>query len=394
MRDAVIVDGARTAFGKSHKGVTRQYRSDEMAAHVIRHLLASHQDRLDPAQVEDVVMGCAYPEGSQGNNVGRVIALRSGLPSSVPGMTLNRLCSSGLQAIAISAQRIINGECDIIIAGGTESMSLIKRGGFQWDPNPRVLEDYPGVYMAMGMTAEILAEERGITRDEMDEFAVQSHQKAARAQDAGYFEQEIVPLEIDETITDADGTQHNVRHHFCVDEHLRRDTSFEALAKLKPAFKEDGRVTAGNASPLSDGAAALLVMEANTAGKLGFQPLARFVGFSAAGVRPEIMGIGPVAAVPRVLERTGIPLNDIDLIELNEAFTAQVIPVIRDLSFDPAKVNVNGGAIALGHPLGCTGAKLSLHLINEMRRRRSRYGLVTMCVGAGMGAAGIFENLN
>ncbi len=393
MREAVIVAGARTAVGKSHKGLARQYRSDEMAAHVIRHLLSLHNDRLDPAQVEDVVLGCAYPEGPQGNNMGRVVALRSGLPSSVAGMTLNRLCASGLQAIAIAAQRVLTGESDIIIAGGAETMSLVKRGGFQWDPNPTVQQEYPGVYMNMGLTAEILAAERGITRDEMDEFAYHSHRKAALALDKGYFDEEIVPLEIDETIEEADGSSRVVHHHFRHDEHLRRETTLEALARLKPAFKDDGLVTAGNSSPLSDGAAAVIIMEAATAARLGFQPLARFVGFSAGGVRPEIMGIGPVVAVPRALDRAGLQMADIDLIELNEAFAAQAVPVMRDLDMNPDIVNVNGGAIALGHPLGCTGAKLTLHLLNEMRRRRSRYGLVTMCIGGGMGAAGIFENL-
>lgn len=393
MREAVIVAGARTAVGKSHKGLARQYRSDEMAAHVIRHLLSLHNDRLDPAQVEDVVLGCAYPEGPQGNNMGRVVALRSGLPSSVAGMTLNRLCASGLQAIAIAAQRVLTGESDIIIAGGAETMSLVKRGGFQWDPNPTVQQEYPGVYMNMGLTAEILAAERGITRDEMDEFAYHSHRKAALALDKGYFDEEIVPLEIDETIEEADGSSRVVHHHFRHDEHLRRETTLEALARLKPAFKDDGLVTAGNSSPLSDGAAAVIIMEAATAARLGFQPLARFVGFSAGGVRPEIMGIGPVVAVPRALDRAGLQMADIDLIELNEAFAAQAVPVMHDLDMNPDIVNVNGGAIALGHPLGCTGAKLTLHLLNEMRRRRSRYGLVTMCIGGGMGAAGIFENL-
>jgi len=393
MREAVIVAGARTAVGKSHKGLARQYRSDEMAAHVIRHLLSLHSDRLDPTQVEDVVLGCAYPEGPQGNNMGRVVALRSGLPSSVAGMTLNRLCASGLQAIAIAAQRVLTGESDIIIAGGAETMSLVKRGGFQWDPNPTVQQEYPGVYMNMGLTAEILAAERGITRDEMDEFAYHSHRKAALALDKGYFDEEIVPLEIDETIEEADGSSRVVHHHFRHDEHLRRETTLEALARLKPAFKDDGLVTAGNSSPLSDGAAAVIIMEAATAARLGFQPLARFVGFSAGGVRPEIMGIGPVVAVPRALDRAGLQMADIDLIELNEAFAAQAVPVMRDLDMNPDIVNVNGGAIALGHPLGCTGAKLTLHLLNEMRRRRSRYGLVTMCIGGGMGAAGIFENL-
>lgn len=394
MREAVIVDGARTAVGKSNKGVTRLYRADDMAGIVVRHLLEKHQARLDPAQVADVVMGCAYPEASQGNNVGRVVALHSGLPSSVPGMTVNRLCASALQAIAIAGQRIMTGETDVIIAGGLESMSLIKRGGFTWDPNPTVRQQYEGVYMTMGLTAEILAEERGVTREDMDAFAYDSHMKAARATDAGYFRQEIVPLEIDEEIVEDDGTRRMVHHHFAEDEHLRRETTLEALARLKPSFKEGGLVTPGNSSPLSDGAAAVIVMEATTAAALGFRPLARFVGYAVGGVRPEIMGIGPVVAVPRVLERTGLRMGDMDLIELNEAFAAQALPVMHDLEMDPDKVNVNGGAIALGHPLGCTGAKLTIHLMHEMQRRHSRYGLVTMCIGGGMGAAAIFENLS
>ncbi len=393
MREAVIVAGGRTAIGKSHKGLLRQVRSDEMTAHVIRHLLHAHRERLDPAQVEDVVLGCAYPEASQGNNMGRIVALRSGLPLAVAGMTVNRLCASGLQAIAIAAQRIMTGEADILIAGGAESMSLIKRGGFTWEPNPAVQEAYPGAYMNMGLTAEILATERGVTRDAMDEFAYHSHRKAAAALDAGYFAQEVVPLEVDEEVTAGDGTLTHVRRVADKDEHLRRETTISGLAGLKSAFKEDGLVTAGNSSPLSDGAAALIVMEAATAARLGFQPLARFVGYAVAGVRPEIMGIGPVAAVPRLLERTGLTLAQMDLIELNEAFAAQAVPVIQELGLDPARVNVNGGAIALGHPLGCTGAKLTLHLVHEMGRRSSRYGMVTMCIGGGMGAAGIFENL-
>jgi acetyl-CoA acyltransferase len=383
MREAVIVTGGRTAIGRAHKGALRQMRTDDLAGRVIQHLLL-HQDKLEPSQVDDVVMGCAYPEGSQGNNTGRVIALRSGLPESVPGMTVNRLCASGLQAVAIAAQRILTGECDIVIAGGIESMSMIKRGGFNWDPNPHVMTHYPGVYMTMGLTAELLAQERGITREAMDEYAAGSHQKAAAAVDRGDFAAEIIPMTLEEGGTTV---------IFNEDEHLRRDTTFAALSGLKPVFRDDGVVTAGNASPLSDGAAALILMEGATAARLGFEPLARFVGFAVGGVRPDIMGIGPVAAVPRVLDATGLKQQDIDLVELNEAFAAQVLPVIHDLALDPAIVNVNGGALALGHPLGCTGAKLTLHLALEMPRRRARYGLVTMCIGGGMGAAGIFENL-
>ena len=394
MREAVIVAGIRTAVGKSHRGMTRNTRSDEMAVAVIRNLLDQTQSKLDPAEIDDVIMGCAYPEGTQGLNFARVIGLRAGLPVEVPAFTINRFCSSGLQAIAVAAERIISNSADIVIAGGAESMSLVPRGGVRRSPNPYMMESYPDTFIAMGFTAEHVADEYNISREDMDQFAYQSHQKAAQALDSGVFAQEIVPLSIEETEVSSDGKPSTSTTTFNQDEHLRRDTKIEGLAKLKPAFKEGGRVTAGNSSPLSDGAAGVIVMEATKAIQLGLKPLARFVGYSVAGVRPEVMGIGPINAVPKLLKRTQIKLDDIDLIELNEAFASQSLAVVRTLGMNPDKINVNGGAIALGHPLGCTGAKLSVQLLNVMQRRNSHYGLVTMCVGGGMGAAGIFENLN
>ncbi len=394
MREAVIVAGTRTAVGKAVRGSTKNARSDEMAATVIKDLLDKTEGKLDPSEIDDVIMGCAMPEGSQGLNFARVIALRAGLPVDVPGQTVNRFCSSGLQTIAMAAERIIANGADIIIAGGAESMSSVPMSGHHISPNPHMAENDPYVYMSMGHTAERVAQEFGISREDQDEFAYHSHRKAAAAMDSGKFAEEIVPFEWDETIIGADGMPTIKRMVLDQDEHLRRETTVEALAKLNPVFKQGGSVTAGNSSPLSDGAAAVVVMEAKTAEKLGLKPLARFVGFNVAGVRPEIMGVGPIAAVPRLLKRTGMSLDDIDIIELNEAFASQSLAVIRDLEIDPEKLNVNGGAIALGHPLGCTGAKLTVQIINEMQRRGSQYGMVTMCIGGGMGAAGIFENLN
>jgi acetyl-CoA acyltransferase len=394
MRDAVIVAAARTAVGKSKRGATRHVRSDEMAAAVIEDLLRRTGGKLDPHEIDDVIIGCAMPEGAQGLNFARVIALRAGLPVEIPGQTINRFCSSGLQSIAMAAERIIANGADVIIAGGAETMSLVPMTGFHISPNPHMAQNEPEVYMAMGHTAEHVADEWGISREDMDAFAFQSHQKAARAIDAGYFKDEIVPVEVEDRVVGADGMPQTRTMVFDEDEHLRRETTLEGLASLKPVFREGGRVTAGNSSPLSDGAAGVIVMEAGKAASLGLQPLARFAGFNVAGVRPEIMGVGPVAAVPRLLKRTGIAQDNIDLIELNEAFAAQALAVIRDLELNPELVNVNGGAIALGHPLGCTGAKLTVQIINEMQRRKSRYGMVTMCIGGGMGAAGLFENVN
>ena len=393
-REAVIVAASRTAVGRAKKGVTRNVRPEDMAVAVIQDLLGRVEGKLDPARVDDLVLGCAYPEGAQGLNVARPIGIRAGLPVDVPAQTINRFCSSGLQSIAIGAERIIANGADIVIAGGVESMSAVPMTGYHLSLDPWIVENNPEVYMSMGLTAERVAEEFSITREDQDEFSFHSHRKAAEAVDAGKFDDEIVPIEFDEVWVEADGTRMREPQVFMTDEHLRRETSLKGLAGLPPVFKKNGTVTAGNSSPLSDGAAAVLIMEADTAVELGIEPMARFVGFGAAGVRPEIMGVGPVKAVPRVLERTGIQLGDIELIELNEAFASQSVAVMRELEFDPDLLNVNGGAIALGHPLGCTGAKLTTQLLYEMKRRGSRYGLVTMCIGGGMGAAGIFENLN
>ncbi len=394
MREAVIVAAARTAVGKAIRGSTKNARSDDMAAAVIADLLRQTNDRLDPHDIDDVVMGCAMPEGSQGMNFARIIALRAGLPVDTPGQTVNRFCSSGLQTIALAANSIIADQADVVIAGGAESMSSVPMTGHHLSPNPHMAENAPNVYMSMGLTAERVASEFAVSRADMDEFAYRSHRKAAAATDAGAFAAEIVPYQWQETIIGADGKPAEVTKMLGHDEHLRRETTLDALAKLKPVFKAGGSVTAGNSSPLSDGAAAVIVMDRAKAEQLGLTPLARFVGFAVAGVRPEIMGVGPIKAVPKVLQRAGMTLDDIDLIELNEAFAAQALAVIRELEMNPERVNVNGGAIALGHPLGCTGAKLTVQLINEMKRRDSAYGLVTMCIGGGMGAAGLFQNLN
>lgn len=393
MREAVIVAASRTAVGKSKRGTTRNLRSDDMAAAVIRDLMAQTEGKLDPMLIDDVIIGCAMPEGAQGLNFARSIGILSGLPVEVPAQTVNRFCSSGLQTIALAAERIIANGADVIIAGGAETMSLVPMTGFRISPNPTLAVEGPEVYMNMGLTAEQVSVEFGVSREDQDAFALLSHQRAAAAIDDGKFKSQIVPLEVVETeyVT---GERVERVIQFDTDEHLRRDTTLEGLAKLKPVFKDGGTVTAGNSSPLSDGAAGVIIMEASTAAKLGLKPLARFVGFNVAGVRPEIMGVGPIRAIPRLLERTGLQLADIDVIELNEAFAAQALAVIREVELDPERVNVNGGAIALGHPLGCTGAKLTVQLIHEMKHRNSKYGMVTMCIGGGQGAAGIFENLN
>lgn len=391
-REAVIVAASRTAVGRSKKGTTRNWRSDDMAAAVIENLMAK-AEALSPEDIDDVIIGCAMPEGSQGLNFARTIALRAGLPVEIPGMTVNRFCSSGLQTIAIAAERIIANGADCIIAGGAETMSLVPMTGYRISPNPYMVENMPEVYMNMILTAEQVASEFEVSRQAQDEFALRSHKKAAAAYEVGRFSDEIVPIEVEEVSQGRNGiTRQTVT--FDRDEHLRPDTTLEALSKLKSVFKLNGTVTAGNASPLSDGAAAVIVMERSKAESLGLVPLLRFVGFNVVGVRPEIMGIGPVAAVPKVLKRTGMDLSDIELIELNEAFAAQSVAVIRELSLDEDITNVNGGAIALGHPLGCTGAKLTVQLLHEMKKRDVQLGMVTMCIGGGMGAAGIFENLN
>jgi acetyl-CoA acyltransferase len=348
---------------------------------------------LDPSEIEDVIMGCAMPEAEQGMNVARIAAMRAGLPETAPAQTVNRFCSSGLQTIALAAQQIMSGMGETIVAGGTESMSMVPMSGHVYAPNPDLAETQPEIYMGMGLTAENVARQYGVSRQEQDEFALRSHQNAAAAIDAGKFSGEIIPLQV-ETTEVANGRAKSRQFTFDTDELVRRETSLEALAKLKPAFAVDGTVTAGNSSPLTDGAAAVVVMSREKAEALGLRPLARFVSFAVGGVPPEVMGIGPVAAVPKALKLAGLSIDEIDLIELNEAFAAQALAVARQLEIDIEKLNVNGGAIALGHPLGCTGAKLTLNLVHEMQRRGARYGLVTMCIGGGMGAAGIFENLS
>ncbi len=392
MREAVIVAMTRTAVGRAKKGTTRDVRPEDFAIPVIHELLRQTQDKLDPTQIDDLIIGCAMPEGPQGLNIARPVGLQAGLPDSVPAMTVNRFCSSGLQTIAIAAERIIADGADVIMAGGVETMSLVPMTGFRLSPYYESTFKRPEIYMGMGLTAEHVAEKYNISREDQDQFAYESHAKAVAAADAGKFQEEIVPVTF-RRVTLRDGVRHAEAVIFQNDAHLRRDTSVEALGKLRPVFKQGGTVTAGNSSPLSDGAAGVVVMEAQTAARLGFEPIARFVGFNVAGVPPEIMGIGPTVAVPRVLKRTGLSLDAVELIELNEAFAAQSLAVIRELHLNTAIVNVNGGAIALGHPLGCTGAKLTVQLLHEMHRRGNRYGMVTMCIGGGQGAAGIFERL-
>ena len=391
-REAVIVAASRTAVGRSKKGTTRNWRSDEMMAAVIEDLMEKAEG-LSPNDIDDVIVGCAMPEGTQGLNFARTIALRAGLPVETPGMTVNRFCSSGLQTIAIAAERIIANGADCIIAGGAETMSLVPMTGFRVSPNPYMVDNQPEVYMGMGLTAEQVATEFEVSRQAQDEFALRSHMRAAAADESQRFDGQIVPIQVEEVTQGENGTSRQTIT-FNKDEHIRPETSLEALAKLRPVFKQGGTVTAGNASPLSDGAAGVIVMEKSKAESLGLIPLLKFVSFNVAGVRPEIMGIGPVAAVPRVLKRTGMELIDIELIELNEAFAAQAVAVIRELNLDQDITNVNGGAIALGHPLGCTGAKLTVQLLHEMKMRDVQFGMVTMCIGGGMGAAAIFENLH
>ena len=383
MREAVIVSSVRTAVGKAPRGALRQTRPDDMAAAAIRGAL-ERVPAVEPASVDDVILGCAMPEAEQGMNMARQAALLAGVPVSAGAMTINRYCSSGLNAIALGVNAIRAGEADVVVAGGAESMSLIPMGGHKISPNPGLVESRPDVYLGMGMTAELLAQKHGITREDADAFALASHQKAVAAIDAGRFTDEIVPLPI--------GSNGGATR-FDTDEGPRRDTSLAALGGLRPAFAAKGIVTAGNASQTSDGAAATVLVSEERAKSLGLTPIARLVSFAVAGVPPEIMGIGPVEAVPKALRQAGLKLGDVDLIELNEAFAAQALAVMRALGLDPARVNVNGGAIALGHPLGCTGAKLTAQILHELARRKARYGLVTMCVGGGMGAAGIFERL-
>ena len=386
MQDAVIVSATRTAVGKAPAGSLRTVRPDDMAAAVIQESLR-RAPGVDAKEISDVIIGCAMPEAEQGLNVARIASLRAGIPVEASAVTVNRFCSSGLQAIAYAAERIMCGFADAIVAGGTESMSMVPMGGNKVSPNPTLVDGYPDVYLSTGLVAENHARECAISRDEQDAFALRSHQRALAAIDAGRFADEITPL----TFTVATPEIRDVT--FTQDEGPRRDTSAAALAKLRPAFHVNGTVTAGNTSQTSDGAAAVLVTSAEFARARGLQPLARFVSFATAGVEPERFGIGPVPAIRKALKSAGLTLGDIDLVELNEAFAAQVIACLRELPIDPDKLNVNGGAIALGHPLGCTGAKLTATLLHEMRRRQTRYGLVSMCVGGGMGAAGIFERL-
>ena len=391
-REAVIVNAVRTPVGKAKRGSLTTVRPDDMAATVIKELLARTPE-LDPTEIEDVVIGCAFPEGEQGMNMARMIALRAGLPISVPGETINRYCSSGVQSIAHAAYAIQSGDIDVAIAGGTESMTMVPMAGYKFSPNPYFAQDLPQYYTNMGLTAENVSEKYGISREDQDAFALSSNLKAAKAVDTGLFDPELVPVDVD--LVELNEDDERVTRTFTLkrDEGPRGDSTIEGLAKLRPAFKEGGTVTAGNASQMSDGAAAVIIISAEKAAQLGLKPIARFISFAVGGVEPDLMGIGPVVAVPKALKKAGLKQDDIGLFELNEAFAAQSLAVLRTLELDQEKVNVNGGAIALGHPLGCTGAKLSTQLFYEMGRRKSKYGMVTMCIGGGMGAAAIFENL-
>jgi acetyl-CoA acyltransferase len=391
LSNAYVVSAMRTPVGKAPRGTLHNIRPDDLGAIALQAALAK-VPQLHPEQIEDVIVGCSFPEGEQGFNLGRVIAQRAGLPDSVPGMTVNRFCSSGLQTIAMAAQAIQVGQAEVIAAGGAESMSLMPMGGHYLAPNPELMAVAPQVYGTMGMTAENVAAAFQISREDQDAFALRSHQRALLAQERGRFADELVPVPVHGVLYD-NGQARKQELVFERDEGPRADTSLQALAELKPVFQVNGTVTAGNASQMSDGAAMVIVMAEAKMQALGLQPLGKFLGFAVSGVAPDIMGIGPISAVPQVLKQVGLELSDIGLIELNEAFAAQSLAVIRKLGLDEGIVNVNGGAIALGHPLGCTGAKLTATLLHEMRRRRVRYGLVTMCVGGGMGAAAVFENI-
>ncbi len=399
MREAVIVSSVRTAVGKAYKGALRATRPDDLAAIAIKEAVARVVG-LDAREIDDVILGCAMPEAEQGMNVARIAALRAGLPVESSAMTINRFCSSGLQSIAMAAERVMLGHSEVIVAGGTESMSLVPMGGNKVSPNPWLMDHYPDSYLGMGLTAENLARKYGITREQADDFSLSSHQKALAAITAGRFKDEIVPVEVSFTFLEngSNGRSNGARPKtvkttFDTDEGPRADTSLEALGKLKPAFHARGVTTAGNSSQMSDGAAAAVVMSAERARALGAKPLARFLAFATAGCLPEEMGVGPVYAIPKALKIAGLQLDQIDVIELNEAFAVQSLSVIKLAGLDPARVNPNGGAVALGHPLGCTGAKLTATILRELERRNARYGMVTMCVGGGMGAAGIFERM-
>jgi acetyl-CoA acyltransferase len=391
MREVVIVSAVRTPVGKAYKGTLRATRPDDLAAVAIKGAL-ERVPQLDPNEIEDVIFGCAMPEAEQGMNVARIASLRAGLPVEISAMTVNRFCSSGLQAIAMAAERIMAGGAEIVVAGGVESMTMIPMGGHKVSANPWLVSNYPDAYLSMGLTAERLAKRFNITREQSDQFSADSHKKAIAAIQAGKFDEEIVPVPV--SLTTPNGNKpKRTDIVFKMDEGPRAETSLEALLALKPAFHVKGTVTAGNSSQMSDGAAAAIVMSAERAKALGLKPLARYVAFATAGYKPEEMGVGPVYAIPKALKLAGLKLSDIDVIELNEAFAVQSLAVIQEGKLAPARINVNGGAIALGHPLGCTGAKLTASIIRELKRRNGRYGMVTMCVGGGMGAAGIFENL-
>ena len=393
-RDPVIVAAARTAVGRAKRGSLASTRPDELASVVIRELLR-RTPALDAADIDDVILGCAFPEGEQGMNMARMVALSAGLPDSVPAETINRFCSSGMQSIAHGAFAIMAGQAQVVVAGGTESMSMVPMTGLKFSPMPYLAEQYPAAFTSMGLTAENVSVKYGISRQDQDAFSLHSHQKAAAAVNSGRFDPEIVPVQVTVVEPGSDGHKMVSRSFvFQRDEGPRADSSLEALAKLKPAFKEGGVVTAGNSSQMSDGAAGVVVMSRAKAEALGLKPLARFIAFAVGGVPPEIMGIGPIVAIPKALKLAGLSLKEIGLVELNEAFAAQSLAVIREVGLDESITNVNGGAIALGHPLGCTGAKLTTQLIYEMKRRDVHFGMVSMCIGGGMGAAGIFENMN
>jgi acetyl-CoA acyltransferase len=402
MSEAVIVSAIRTPVGRAYKGSLRTTRPDDLAALAIKEALA-RVPSIDAKEIDDVILGCAMPEGEQGMNVARIAALRAGLPVETSAMTINRFCSSGLQAIALAAERIKSGSAEIIVAGGTESMSLVPMGGNKISPNPWLVDNYPDAYINMGLGTENIAQKFGIAREQADQFAMDSHTKAIAAIAAGKFKDETIPVEVKITaLPNGNGASPKSKSPakpttqtfiFDTDELPRADTSLDALAKLKPAFHVKGTVTAGNSSPMSDGAAAAVIMSNTRAKALGIKPLARFVSYATAGCPPEEFGIGPVFAIPKALKLAGLSLNDMSVIELNEAFAAQSLSVIQQAGLDASRVNLNGGAIALGHPLGCTGAKLTATLIRELQRQNSRYGMVTMCIGGGMGAAGIFERL-
>jgi acetyl-CoA acyltransferase len=390
MREAVIVAAARTAVGKAPKGALKHTRPEDLGAAVIREVVR-RAPGLAPDMVEDVVIGCAMPEGEQGLNLARIISVHAGLPTTVPGFTVNRFCSSGLQSIAIAAEKIMCGYADVVIAGGVESMSYVPMTGYKLAPHPEIVEKYPQIYISMGHTAENVAERFGVSREDQDRFAMASHRKAAAAIQEGKFKEEIVPLTVKEKYLDDKGKLQVREFVFDTDEGVRPDTNMESLARLKSPFRIGGSVTAGNSSQTSDGAAAVVVMSREKAQELGLKPLAIFRAFTVGGVDPDIMGVGPIAAIPKALKLAGITQNQVDLFEINEAFASQAIQVIRHLNIDEGKVNVNGGAIALGHPLGCSGTKLTVSLLHEAARRKAKYGVVSMCIGGGMGAAGVFE---